>query len=131
MELKLNQMKALRFVVSAVSSPVRRETKPKLQNNNPSDIPPSQPSTGPFCIRANCHLVDNDSHETLADLIGYDTDYGIIKKTQNACNRVKKNGSQCDDPNITIIPTHKIQSCDGHIIYKNHVEKSTSIMFPK
>ena len=131
MKLKLKPMKAFRFIVSAVSSPVKRETTPKLQNNNPSDIPPSQLSTGPFCIRANCKLVDKYSHETLADFIGYDTDYAIIKKTQNACNRVRKNASHCDDPNITIIPTHKIQSCDGHIIYKNHVEKSTSIMFPK
>jgi hypothetical protein len=124
-------MNVLRNVTAAVSVPVKNDKKLKLKNSNPPDIPPNSPPIGRFCIRADCPLIDKDSNQTLADLTGYDTDYSIVKRTQNACNRLKKKGAECDDPNITIIPTHKIKTCEGHIVYKNHIDNSTSIMFPK
>ena len=63
-------------------------------------------------------------------MIGYDTDYTIVQRTQTACSRLQKNGTHCEEPNITIIPVQKIRSCEGHIIHKNHIDNTTSIMFP-
>jgi hypothetical protein len=104
---------------------------PKLQNTNPPENPPKYPGTGPFCIRAHCTLYDNESNDTLSDLTGYDTNYDIVKQTGKVCERLKQNGQSCNNVDITIIPTHKIKTCDGHIVHKNHIENMTSIMFPK
>ena len=104
--------------------------KLELIHTSPPEKPPTPSTIGPFCIRADCPLIDNNSNK-LADFSGYDTNYSIIKKTEDACNRNSNDNCTCEKPKITIIPTHKIQSCNGHIVYKNHVNNSTSIMFPK
>lgn len=119
----------MRNVVNVISSPIRNNKKLKLQNTNPPDTPDTPSAIGPFCIRANCELIDENTDQALANIIGYDTDYNIIEKTLNTCNKFKKIKSNCKEPEVTVIPTHKIQSCDGHIVYKNHVEKTTSILF--
>ena len=123
-------MNIMKSVVNVVSTQLRKKDKLKLQNTNPPDTPNTPPAIGPFCIRANCELIDENTDQVLANLIGYDTDYNIIKKTFNTCNTFKKQKSNCKEPQITIIPGHKIQSCNGHIVYKNHIEKCTSILFP-
>jgi hypothetical protein len=104
---------------------------PKLQNTNPPEDPPQYPGNGPFCIRAHCTLVDNKTENLLSDLTGYDTNYDIVKKTQNICEKLKQNGQTCNDVNIAIVPTQKIKTCDGHLVHKNHIDNTTSIMFPK
>ena len=103
--------------------------KPKLEHTNPPRVPPSPPSIGPFCIRAHCTL--SQSEDKLADVTGYDTDYSIVQRTQNACARLRKGKAECDEADITIIPAHKIRSCEGHIVHQNHETGITSIMFPK
>ena len=105
--------------------------KPKLQNSQPPEFPSSPPKIGPFCIRATCTLQDSESQDTLAELMGYDTNYDIVKKTQLTCQRSAKPGQTCSDPYITMVPTQKIRSCDGHVVYHNRVNNEMSIMFPK
>ena len=118
-------MNVVRKICATMSIPV----KPKLQHTNPPGVPPSNPEIGPFCIRAHCTLAQNE--DTIADITGYDTNYSIVERTQNACALLKKGNAECSEADITIIPVQKIRSCEGHIVKKMHETGTTSIMFPK
>lgn len=120
-------MNSVRKLCAAVSLPC----KPKLQNTNPPEVPPSPPKAGPFCIKAHCDLVHEYDEVPIGTFTGYDTDYDIVKKTQNACKRKQNKFSKCEEVDVTVIPVHKIKTCNGHIVYKNYKNGATDIMFPR
>lgn len=103
-----------------------KQKKPKLQNTLPPENPPIPNDIGPFCIKAFCEIPN------VANFSGFDTDYEIIKKTQDVCNSFSEgyNSSKCSEPVISIAPMKDLSHCEKHIVIYNNLSNSTSIMFP-
>lgn len=95
--------------------------------------PPTRPPVasklkmGLYCIKAQCKLLTKDGNK-IADFVGYDSDLGITKSVEQACEwrRSGVKVEKCTKAELSFVDRAKHQPCQGEIYFvheKGSVQK--------
>lgn len=85
----------------------------------PPTKPPSTLTTGGWCIRATCDLMDINNKK-IGDVKGFDTKGNIAERVSNTCKWKKnsKKGQWCSDVELTMLSARADLICSGQIYFQ-------------
>lgn len=97
-----------------------------VDNCPPPTKPTSKCSTGGYCIKATCPMLDRKGDE-IGAVVGYDTRGDIADKVTKACEVRKNNDHTCGPVRLTMLPGDSDLICSGQLYLERKGSKRTMI----
>tara|TARA_R110000782_G_scaffold125862_1_gene217530 strand:+ start:822 stop:1205 length:384 start_codon:yes stop_codon:yes gene_type:complete len=98
----------------------KKQKKPRTNRSSALDTPPppvdntQQWDFGSYCWKVTVESTDKESGKPDKTFIGYSQDMNIANRTKGACDRHKKSGTVCGEPQLAM----KGGECDEVIFMK-------------